>query len=333
MASSRPNLVLVVADQLRADVLAPWAPSGRAVARTPFLVSFQAGWFKFSLCTVHIYFGSNSKESEGYQRRVNEIDYIAKEMAKRADREDENYVLLGDFNIKNTMDETMKALTRAGFILPPELFPSNVLGTKYYDQIAFRTRKDTVTFLSAGVFNFTKTLFKDEHYPHYAPVLPERHRDLKHDGTPRDAGKDKDYFAKRWMTWQMSDHLPLWVELAIDFSDEHLLHNIEEGAVDKPAQFEYGEKGEDLTRFHGEAPRLPEDEDAEAAKTDETEKKSKGRKRKKPKVAEKEKVGTARPNTRLTLGEAWKIFWFVATGKADEIRKLREEAERKAKKK
>ncbi|MCI4645939.1 MAG: hypothetical protein MRY64_14250, partial [Hyphomonadaceae bacterium] len=245
-------------------------------------------------------------------------------------REDENYVLLGDFNIKNTMDETMRALTKAGFILPPELFPSNLLGTKYYDQIAFRTRKDKVTFLSAGVFNFTKSLFKPEHYPHYAPVLPERHRDLKQDGTPKDTGKDKDYFSKRWVTWQMSDHLPLWVELAIDFSDEHLLHNVEEGTRDIPAQFEYGEKGEDLTRFHGEAPRLPEDEEAEAAKAEEE--KPRGRKRKKPKVAEKEKVGTARPNTRLTLGEAWKIFWFVATGKADKIRKLREEAERKAKK-
>ena len=307
-------------------------PDEEQFARTPFMVSFQAGWFKFSLCTVHIYFGSNDKGSEGYQRRVNEIEYIAEEMAKRADREDENYVLLGDFNIKNTVDATMKALTRAGFILPPELFPSNVLGTKYYDQIAFRTRKDKVTFLSAGVFNFTKTLFKPEHYSHYAPVLPERHRDLKHDGTPKDVSKDRDYYASRWMTWQMSDHLPLWVELAIDFSDEHLLNNMQEGALERPAQFEYGEKGEDLTLYHGEAPRLPEDEEEKPAEEAE-DTKPKGRKRKKPKVAEKEKVGTARPNTRLTLGEAWKIFWFVATGKADEIRKLREEAERKAKKK
>ena len=302
-------------------------PDEQQFARTPFLVSFQAGWFKFSLCTVHIFFGSNTKESEGYQRRVAEIEYIAREMAKRADREDENYILLGDFNIKNTMDETMRALTKAGFILPPELFPSNILGTKYYDQIAFRTRKDEVTFLSAGAFNFTKSLFKPEFYNHYAPILPERHRDLKADGTPKDKGKDKDYFAKRWMTWQMSDHLPLWVELAIDFSDEHLLHNVDPNAVDKPAQRESDEEAEDLSLYHGEAPRLPGEEKED---TEPEGKRRKPRRRKKPKVADKEKVGTARPNRKLTLGEAWKIFWFVATGKADEIRRLRKEEERKA---
>ena len=299
-------------------------PDERQFARTPFLVSFQAGWFKFALCTVHIYFGSNSKSSDGYKRRVAEIEYIAKEMAKRAEREDENYILLGDFNIKNTMDETMAALTKAGFILPPELFPSNILGTKYYDQIAFRTRKDEVTFLSAGAFNFTETLYQPEHYEHYSPVLPERHRDLKPDGTPADRGKDKSYFAKRWMTWQMSDHLPRWVELAIDFSDEHLLTNLSDAVTDRPAQKEFAEEAEDLSLYLGEAPRLGKAE--EKAEPDPP---KSPRKRKKPRVAAKEKVGTARPNPRLTIGEAWRIFWFVATGKADRIRKERE-AQRKA---
>ena len=310
-------------------------PDEQQFARTPFLVSFQAGWFKFSLCTVHIYFGSNSSKSEGYQRRVQEIEFIAEEMAKRADREDENYILLGDFNIKNTMDETMQALTKAGFLLPPELFPSNILGTKYYDQIAFRTRKDEVTFLSAGAFNFTDTLFKREHYDHYAPILPARHRDLKHDGSPKDTGKDKDYFHKRWMTWQMSDHLPLWVELAIDFSDEHLLANVCEGCEDTPAQHEQFGGEEDLSLYHGEAPRLPAATPEPAADTAkrEEEKPKRRRRRRKPKIAEKEKVGTAQPHRKLTLREAWHIFWFVATGKADRVRKLREAKERDAKRK
>lgn len=307
-------------------------PDEQQFARTPFMVSFQAGWFKFSLCTVHIYFGSNSKNSDGYRRRVSEIEYIAEEMASRADREDENYILLGDFNIKNTMDETMTALTKAGFILPPELFPSNILGTKYYDQIAFRTRKDEVTFLSAGAFNFTQSLFKREQYEHYAPILPARHRDLKHDGSPQDVGKDREYFEKRWMTWQMSDHLPLWVELAIDFSDEHLLSNVCEHCVDEPAQREQFGGEEDLSLYHGEAPRLPDKEERPQPEAkQEPEKPKSRRRRKKPKVAPKEKVGTARPNPRLTLREAWRIFWFVASGKADRVRKARKAREREAK--
>lgn len=89
-------------------------PGEQQFARTPFLVSFQYGWFKFSLCTVHIYFGEESRGSEGYQRRVQETEYLAREMAGHAERENENYIPLGDFNIKNPMDETMQALTKAG---------------------------------------------------------------------------------------------------------------------------------------------------------------------------------------------------------------------------
>ncbi|MEE2879307.1 MAG: endonuclease/exonuclease/phosphatase family protein [Pseudomonadota bacterium] len=288
-------------------------PDEQQFARTPFLMRFQAGWFHFTLCTVHIYYGSSEKGSDRYQRRVAEIKHIAKEMARRADREDENYILLGDFNIGNKLDATMEALTGAGFQLPPELFPSNLLGNKYYDQIVFRTRKDEVTFINAGAFNFAKSLFLPEHYDHYAPVLPERHRELKENGVPKNRGDDKDYYLSRWRTWQVSDHLPLWVELAIDFSDEHLQHNLPQAAQVEaaPAQLET------VTEDDGELTVLvpPASNHADVRRR---------RKRKAPHKPAKEKVGTARPDGKLTWGLAWKIFWFVATGKADKLRKMRE---------
>src|SRR5690606_10554502 len=145
------------------------------------------------------------------------------------------------------------------------------------------TRKDEVTFLSAGVFNFSEAVFRPDHYDHYAPVLPARHRDLDSDGTPKDRGKDKDYYSKRWLTWQMSDHLPLWVELAIDFSDEHLLHNLEPEfeKSDVPAQVEYSEEAEPVS-----SPPEP---------AEPVGRKRRNRKRKAPKVAAREKVGTIAP--------------------------------------
>ena len=314
-------------------------PDEQQFARTPFMVSFQAGWFKFSLCTVHIYFGQDSKNSDGYKRRVDEIDFIAQELAKRAKREHENYILLGDFNIKNPYDETMRALTNAGFILPPEIFPSNLLGTKYYDQIAFQTKKDEVTFISAGVFDFSKSVFLPEHYEHYAPVLPARQRDLKSNGEPKDEKKDKDYYKKRWLTWQMSDHLPLWVELAIDFSDEHLEHNLSAEAARRGAGAQIELEDDDGHEIaidseimgiqipKSDAPRPSETEDDEESKP------KRRRKRSKPKKPAKEKVGTARPDQEMTLGLAWQIFKFVATGKAEELRHMREEQKRNRRKK
>ena len=76
-------------------------------ARTPFCVSFQAGWFKFNLSTVHIYYGNTKKVNE---RRLKEIDAIAKFRTKRAKKEHFNYVLLGDFNIPKVDCDYMKAL-------------------------------------------------------------------------------------------------------------------------------------------------------------------------------------------------------------------------------
>ena len=282
-------------------------PDEQQFARTPFLVSFQAGWFKFSLCTVHIYFGSNSKSSDGYKRRVAEIAHIAEDMAKRADREKENYILLGDFNIKNTIDETMLALTDAGFQLPPELFPSNLLGTKYYDQIAFRTRKDEVTFINAGVFDYSKSVFKPDHYTHYATALPARHRALDGKGQPQNVADDKKYYTSRWRTWQMSDHLPLWVELAIDFSDEHLQHNLSDIAAQENATAQ-SEAPVDIVK-------------ATSPQTETPAKRS--RRRKAPKKPRKVKEGTARADIPLTWTNAVKIFWFMASGKADALKKLR----------
>lgn len=210
-------------------------------ARTPFLVSFQSGWFKFSLCTVHIYFGD--KSGAGLQRRVEEINQISDFLAKRAKKEESNIILLGDFNIIGLEDETMLALRKGGFVIPPELqYTTNMKRDMHYDQIAFMLRKDELQLGSskpnAGVFNYYEVLFKPDQYPHYHQLIQNREveayrsveemRKVKEkwemdgDGKPLDHVQRESYFQDVWRTFQMSDHLPLWVELKIDFSDAYL---------------------------------------------------------------------------------------------------------------
>ena len=108
-------------------------------ARTPFSVAFQAGWFRFILTTVHIFYGKGAKEDE---RRLEEITSVAKFIKERAKKEDENYILLGDFNIFSTGDATMKALEKQGFYIPEAIreHPSDYGKTKHYDQIAFKLK-------------------------------------------------------------------------------------------------------------------------------------------------------------------------------------------------
>lgn len=195
-------------------------------ARSPFLVRFQSGWFKFNLCTVHVYYGDTS--GEDYARRVKEIDSIARFLKKRADESGENFILLGDMNVVSPQDETMKALKKHKFVLPADLtldnnelrWVSNMGGDKHYDQIAFLVKKGELELgdsqENAGVLNYYKAVYTEGEAETYFPLGKVNRK------WPDTAGKRKTYFEKQWRTWQMSDHLPLFVELQIDFTEKYL---------------------------------------------------------------------------------------------------------------
>ncbi len=195
---------------------------GQQFARTPFMVAFQSGWFRFNICTVHIYYGED--RGKLLQRRIAEIDAIAAFLSKRADDEAANYILLGDFNIISPKHQTMEALQKHGFIIPEGLSPSNMLLDKYYDQIAFKARDGQVKFGGhAGVFNLYKTLFTEGECTEFYPLMKNRSQlECAPDGSALDTPKNKEYYLKVWRTFQMSDHLPMWVELKIDFADDYL---------------------------------------------------------------------------------------------------------------
>lgn len=193
------------------------------VARTPLMCGFKAGWTDFILTTVHIYYGEDRPDDP---RRVEEINQVAKFLSKRSDDPvawSKNWLLLGDFNIFAPTDVTMQALIKAGFTVPPELqqLPSNIGRNKFYDQIAFKVRPDRfATNSNAGVFNFFDVVFKEDEAASYEPEMGQNYL-FKKDGTPR-TDREKAAYFRDWRTFQMSDHLPMWVELRIDYSDDYL---------------------------------------------------------------------------------------------------------------
>jgi endonuclease/exonuclease/phosphatase family metal-dependent hydrolase len=190
-------------------------------ARTPFCVAFQAGWFKFVLTTVHIYYGSNSTADR--KKREKEIDILTSTLAKRAKKEDMSYILLGDFNIPNTNDATMQALEKYGFSVPDEIknHPTDLGGTSHYDQIAFNLKleKNMTVFSEkaqkAGAFHFEDVVYTENDLEIYKSYFLD-----KIEG--KTEAEIKKYYLSTWRTFQMSDHLPLWVELKVDFSNQYL---------------------------------------------------------------------------------------------------------------
>jgi endonuclease/exonuclease/phosphatase family metal-dependent hydrolase len=191
-------------------------------ARTPFVASFQASWLKINLATVHIYYGTGSA---GIERRKDEIRRLTALLAERARSDSDSdadayFIALGDFNIVGPGHNTMDALRTNDFVIPEPLqnVPgSNVKQDKFYDQIALWTgessRRETYTRIllyRAGVFDFFDVVYRTDEEDTYRPFM-------------RKPGADETYSSyTRWRTHQMSDHLPMWVELHIDFAREYL---------------------------------------------------------------------------------------------------------------
>lgn len=196
----------------------------RQLARTPFLVGFEAGWFSFMLCTVHILYGKGVADHPG---RLAEIQAIANHLAKRAaDRRSwsNNMLLLGDFNIFDNSQKTYKALGDAGFTVPKGLnqVPTNTgVDARYFDQIAYNVKDARFAIRQSGVYNLFQVVYRDADFSTYRK-LAGRKITHKSNGALRTEAEQRAYFRQTYRTFQMSDHLPLWAELKIEFGGDYL---------------------------------------------------------------------------------------------------------------
>lgn len=198
--------------------------------RTPFLCGFQSGWTKINLCTVHLIYGKGGTAKKEPQARLDEIAKLVGFIGKRAKDDQKfnksNWVLLGDFNIIGEETDGYKILRSEGFDVPPKLQKrkgSNLKKDKWYDQIAVHEVQNQFEILSAGVFDWQPHVFnKPEDYQAELDALAAKKKPTP-PSAPTDDEDDEDLskFAT-WITYQMSDHLPLWMELRTDFADEYL---------------------------------------------------------------------------------------------------------------
>lgn len=201
---------------------------GKQFRRTPFMARFQSGWFKFDICTVHIYYGETS--GSALRERIQEIDRIAKYLADlaklNAKKGGRAMILLGDFNIVHPEHETMQALKAHGFRTPRKLdAPSNLDRTKYYDQIAFLADPSVIDYIdgggasarNAGIFEIYESIFRPEDFGDY-----KDHAAATKEGRSVSAEKLPTYYADEWRTWQISDHKPLWVRLKANEAENYL---------------------------------------------------------------------------------------------------------------
>ena len=163
--------------------------------RNPYMASFRAGNFDFVMIAAHIRWGSGAKA------RIAPLTELAKWIHKRRKQKhnvDDDFILVGDFNIPKENDALFKAITKRGLVIPEALrgaeHGSNLKRDKRYDQILYDAGSTQAFTGKAGALDFYAGDFK--------PLYP---------------GVRK---TKTQFTYELSDHLPLWAELDVDNDDE-----------------------------------------------------------------------------------------------------------------
>jgi len=158
--------------------------------RAPYMASFRAGNFDFTLLTAHMRWGSSVTERR--EALENLADWI--EMRRKNSHVfDKDIVVMGDFNIPKVGDSLYRALTKHGLKMPKALEGvkfTNVAGGKNYDQILHYTYSEKSFTANGGIVDFLgsrnghKALFPD--------------------------------LTRSQSTYQLSDHFPLWIQIDCD---------------------------------------------------------------------------------------------------------------------
>lgn len=172
--------------------------------RNPFIASFSAGSFDFVVVSAHIRWGKKASD------RIKPLELLAKMISKRRKDSygtDKDTILMGDFNIPKIGDPLFKAITSHGLRVPKALlgtdFGSNLKKDKRYDQILHFPSETKCFTDNGGVLDFFSGGIKKLY--------------------PKDTPNKTDF------TYELSDHLPLWIQVDVDTADEKLDQLINKG--------------------------------------------------------------------------------------------------------
>jgi len=221
---------IVIPPELIAD-----SPIIRQLKRTPSFTGFESGWKKFSIISVHLHPGDGANDpgeptdQEIRDEEVRLLMEILKEKLDTSAYEDRNMIILGDTNLYEDDGDIVNRLMQQGFV------ESNGLAGKFtntslnqiYDRIFlnvenyFKIATDENGQDKGGVFNLFEYVYintPDEIANYHDLMLA--HKDDP--STLTDEAKFISYFNRYWKRNQISDHLPVWIEIQTDSGGDFL---------------------------------------------------------------------------------------------------------------
>lgn len=196
---------------LAAEVDAPRTKQGseylsqQSFWRAPYLCSFRAGNFDFLALATHTRWGDSLK---GRQAELQMLADWIQVRVEAGTLEDKDLIVMGDFNIPQINDSLFKALTSHGLLIPEVLRElkvgdqhvagSNLGKDARYDQILHLPTNPKRFCNAGGTVDFYLSEAKiPELFPN-GNLTPEK------------------------FTYQLSDHFPVWIQLATDIDGEIL---------------------------------------------------------------------------------------------------------------
>ncbi|AXG71288.1 hypothetical protein KORDIASMS9_03545 [Kordia sp. SMS9] len=213
-------------------------PIIRQLKRTPSFTGFESGWQKFSIVSLHLHpgEGGNGDGPSDKEIRKEEVKLLMKIMKKKMSKmsfEDRNMIILGDTNIYKEDEDIVELIADKGFVECGGLKGkyTNTSQSEIYDRIFlkvqdyFKIGTDAAGNELGDVFHLFDYVYKNE-----PSEIKKYHKlMLKHKGNPSTLTSDakfKTYFNRYWKRDQMSDHLPVWLEIKTNSSVNFLKNTL-----------------------------------------------------------------------------------------------------------
>jgi hypothetical protein len=150
---------------------------------------------------------------------VRETEGLGRYLEARSRYDATDLLLLGDFQIEQPGSTVHKAILASGVQVPDEvLLPTNLDRSRYYDLIGFASAiRDMPLGPSrprGGTVDLYRHVLRDEDLPIYAAT--DCYRSFMRPGAEASDSEARERHRFRlWKSYLLSDHLPLWAELAI----------------------------------------------------------------------------------------------------------------------
>ncbi len=214
-------------------------PIIKQLKRTPTFTGFESGWKKFSIVSLHLHPGDGTNDPDeptDKEIRKEEVRLLMQLLELKLNRssfEERNLIVLGDTNLYEEDEDIVQLINDKGF------FESDGLKGKYtntslnqiYDRIFlhvdqyFKIGEDEDGQERGGVFKLFDYVYKN------TPNAISKYHELmlSHKDDPSTLTSDeafRTYFNRYWKRNQISDHLPVWLEIETDSTQSFLQNKL-----------------------------------------------------------------------------------------------------------